>query len=290
MSPHEPAALEAQLLLTGLVIGESPRWHDDHLWFAHWGTGEIVAVDLDGNSEVVGQGPPGLGWSIDWLPDGRLLVTGQELMRREPDGSMVRHADLSAVAEHGWNEIVVDGRGNIYLNGVGFRFGEEEFQPGIIALVTPDGSARQVADGIAFPNGMVVTPDNSTLIVSESFAGRLTAFDIAADGSLSNRRVWADGLGPDGICIDAEGAVWTGSGANACVRVRDGGEMLERVELDRAPFACMLGGPDGRTLFVMAQEWRMSESSADNMARLTKGPRTGRVLTVPAPAAGAGCP
>ncbi|HEY6775527.1 MAG TPA: SMP-30/gluconolactonase/LRE family protein [Thermoleophilaceae bacterium] len=276
--------------MTGRVIGESPRWHDDRLWFAHWGTGEIVAVDLDGNSEVVGQGPPGLGWSIDWLPDGRLLVTGQELMRREPDGSMVRHADLSAVAEHGWNEIVVDGRGNIYLNGVGFRFGEEEFQPGIIALVTPDGSARQVADGIAFPNGMVVTPDNSTLIVSESFAGRLTAFDIAADGSLSNRRVWADGLGPDGICIDAEGAVWTGSGANACVRVRDGGEMLERVELDRAPFACMLGGPDGRTLFVMAQEWRMSESSADNMARLTKGPRTGRVLTVPAPAAGAGCP
>jgi sugar lactone lactonase YvrE len=290
MSPHEPAALEAQLLLTGLVIGESPRWHDDRLWFAHWGTGEIVAVDLDGNSEVVGQGPPGLGWSIDWLTDGRLLVTGQELMRREPDGSMVRHADLSAVAEHGWNEIVVDGRGNIYLNGVGFRFGEEAFQPGIIALVTPDGSARRVADGMAFPNGMVVTPDNSTLVVSESFAGRLTAFDIAADGSLSNRRVWADGLGPDGICIDAEGAVWTGSGANACVRVRDGGEMLERVELDRAPFACMLGGPDGRTLFVMAQEWRMSESPADNMARLTKGPRTGRVLTVPAPAAGAGWP
>jgi sugar lactone lactonase YvrE len=290
MSPHEPAALEAQLLLTGLVIGESPRWHDDRLWFAHWGTGEIVAVDLDGNSEVVGQGPPGLGWSIDWLTDGRLLVTGQELMRREPDGSMVRHADLSAVADHGWNEIVVDGRGNIYLNGVGFRFGEEAFQPGIIALVTPDGSARRVADGMAFPNGMVVTPDNSTLVVSESFAGRLTAFDIAADGSLSNRRVWADGLGPDGICIDAEGAVWTGSGANACVRVRDGGEMLERVELDRAPFACMLGGPDGRTLFVMAQEWRMSESPADNMARLTKGPRTGRVLTVPAPAAGAGWP
>jgi sugar lactone lactonase YvrE len=290
MSPHEPAALEAQLLLTGLVIGESPRWHDDRLWFAHWGTGEIVAVDLDGNSEVVGQGPPGLGWSIDWLTDGRLLVTGQELMRREPDGSMVRHADLSAVADHGWNEIVVDGRGNIYLNGVGFRFGEEAFQAGIIALVTPDGSARRVADGMAFPNGMVVTPDNSTLVVSESFAGRLTAFDIAADGSLSNRRVWADGLGPDGICIDAEGAVWTGSGANACVRVRDGGEMLERVELDRAPFACMLGGPDGRTLFVMAQEWRMSESPADNMARLTKGPRTGRVLTVPAPAAGAGWP
>jgi sugar lactone lactonase YvrE len=276
--------------MTGLVIGESPRWHEDRLWFSHWGVGEIVAVDLEGNSEVVGHGPPGLGWSIDWLLDDRLLVTGGELMRREPDGSMVRHADLSAVADHRWNEIVVDGRGNIYVNGVGFRFGEEEFQPGILALVTPDGSARQVADGLAFPNGMVVTPDNSTLIVSESFAGRLTAFDIAADGSLSNRRVWADGVGPDGICIDAEGAVWTGSGANACVRVREGGEALERVELDRTPFACMLGGPDGRTLFMMAQEWRGPDSVADNIARLTTGPRTGQVLTATAPAAGAGWP
>jgi sugar lactone lactonase YvrE len=290
MSSREPAVLGAQPLLTGLVIGESPRWHEDRLWFSHWGMGEIVAVDLEGNSEVVGHGPPGLGWSIDWLPDGRLLVTGGELMRREPDGSMVRHADLSAVADHRWNEIVVDGRGNIYVNGVGFRFGEEEFQPGILALVTPDGSARQVADGLAFPNGMVVTPDNSTLIVSESFAGRLTAFDIAADGSLSNRRVWADGVGPDGICIDAEGAVWTGSGANACVRVREGGEVLERVELDRTPFACMLGGPDGRTLFMMAQEWHGPDSVADNIARLTTGPRTGQVLTATAPAAGAGWP
>jgi sugar lactone lactonase YvrE len=290
MSSREPTVLEPQPLLTGLVIGESPRWHEDRLWFSHWGVGEIVAVDLEGNSEVVGHGPPGLGWSIDWLPDDRLLVTGGELVRREPDGSMVRHADLSAVADHRWNEIVVDGRGNIYVNGVGLRVGEEEFQPGILALVTPDGSARQVADGLAFPNGMVVTPDNSTLIVSESFAGRLTAFDIAADGSLSNRRVWADGVGPDGICIDAEGAVWTGSGANACVRVREGGEVRERVELDRTPFAGMLGGPDGRTLFMMAQEWRAPDSVADNIARLTTGPRTGQVLTATAPAAGTGWP
>jgi len=282
--------IEPKVLLDGLVIGESPRWHDDRLWFAHWGPGEIVAVDLDGNSEVVAQGPPGLGWSMDWLPDGRLLVTGEELMRREPDGSMVRHADLSAIADHGWNEIVVDSRGNTYLNGMEFRFGAEEFRPGIIALVTPDGSARQVADGIAFPNGMVVTPDGSTLIISESFAAKLTAFDVAEDGGLSNRRDWAGGVGPDGICMDAEGAIWTGSGGAGCMRIRDGGEILDRVELDLMPFACMLGGPDGRTLFIMAADWHMGEDPAENMARLTTGPRTGQVLSAQAPSPHAGCP
>jgi sugar lactone lactonase YvrE len=290
MTSSEPMTHDAQVLLEDLVIGESPRWHEGRLWFAHWGTREIVAVDLDGNREVVGHGPDGLGWSIDWLHDGRLLVTGPELLRREPGGEMVRHADLGAVAGHGWNEIVVDGRGNIYLDGVGFRFGQEEFRPGIIALVTPDGAARQVAEDIAFPNGMVVTPDNSTLIVSESFGRTLTAFDIAADGGLSNRRVWAEGIGPDGICLDADGAVWTQSGGNSCVRVREGGEILNRVDLDRSPFACMLGGPDGRTLFITAQEWRLSDSPADNIARLTTGPRTGRVLAAPAPAPRAGWP
>jgi sugar lactone lactonase YvrE len=285
-----PSMIEPKELLEDLVIGESPRWHDDRLWFAHWGTGQIVAVDLDGAREVVAEGPPGLGWSIDWLSDGRLLVTGEELMRREPDGSMVRHADLSAIADHGWNEIVVDRRGNIYVNGMGFRFGAEEFRPGIIALVTPDGSAREVANGIAFPNGMVVTPDGSSLIISESFAGKLTAFDIAEDGGLSNRRDWASGVGPDGICIDAEGAIWTGSGGAGCVRIGEGGEILDRVELDLMPFACMLGGPDGRTLFIMAADWHMGEDPADNMARLTTGPRTGRVLTVQAPAPHAGRP
>jgi sugar lactone lactonase YvrE len=275
------------------VIGESPRRHEERLWFANWGTEEIVAVDLDGNAEVVAEGAPGLGWSIDWLPDGRLLVTGEGLMRREPDGSMVRHADLSVLGVNDFNEIVVDGRGNIYVNGgCDFEPGEGD-APGIIALVTPNRSVRQVADRIAFPNGMAVTPDNSTLIVAESFARRLTAFDIADDGELSNRRVWADGVGPDGICMDAEGAIWTGVGefgANLVGRVRAGGEVIDRVQLDMPCFACMLGGEDGKTLFMLAADWRMSESPADNIARLTAGPRTGRLLTAPAPAPGVGWP
>jgi sugar lactone lactonase YvrE len=293
MSSQEPPVLEAQPLLSDLVIGESPRWHEDRLWFANWGTGEIVAVDLEGRSEIVGEGPSGLGWSIDWLPDGRLIVTGRGLMRMEPDGSMVRHADLSGLDVNDFNEIVVDGRGNIYVNGgCDFEPGDGE-APGIIALVTPDGSVRQVADGIAFPNGMAVTPDNSTLIIAESFAARLTMFDISDDGGLSNRRVWADGVGPDGICVDAEGAIWTGvgeMGENLVGRVREGGEVLERVQLDMPCFACMLGGKDRQTLFMLVADWRIADGFADNIARLTKGPRTGQLLTAPAPAPGVGWP
>jgi sugar lactone lactonase YvrE len=292
MATHTPTDDEPRVLLDGLAYVESPRWHDGRLWFAHWGAGEVVAVDLEGRAEVVAPGPPRLGWSIAWLPDGRLLVTGDELLRQEPDGSMVRHADLTGVADHGWNEIVVDGRGNIYLDGFGFDFlGGGKPEPGIIALVTPDGSARQVAGDIEFPNGMVVTPDNSTLIISESFAGQLTAFDIAEDGSLSNRRVWADGLGPDGICLDAEGAVWcqsadtfahTGDGGRpqgAAIRVREGGDELDRFEHDRAIFACMLGGPDGRTLFMAAADWRGTDGVDQALAD-----RTGQILVAPAPA------
>jgi len=225
------------------------------------------------------------------LPDGRLLVVSARegrLLRREPDGSLVTHADLSGLSDPpAGNELVVDGRGNAYINGGGFDLmAGEEFAPGIVALVTPDGSARQVADGIAFPNGMLVTADNSTLIVAESYAKRLTAFNIAADGSLSNRRVWAelqDGV-PDGICLDADNAVWYGDVPNKrCVRVREGGEVLQTVELDRGCFACALGGANRRTLFMMATEW-------NGPANMFDEPRTGQVLTVEAPTAGAGWP
>jgi sugar lactone lactonase YvrE len=283
---------ELRTLMTDIAFGESPRWHDDRLWFADWGAQEVVALDLDGASEVMVRVRfPSFPMCIDWLPDGRLLIVSArdgQLLRREPDGSLVTHADLSALSEkgHPWNEIVVDGRGNAYINNQGFEFPGGEFAPGTVALLTPDGSARQVADGIAFPNGMAVTPDNSTLICAESYGKRLTAFDITADGSLSNRRVWADlddGV-PDGICVDAEGAVWYGDVPNKrCVRVREGGEVLQTIELDRGCFACMLGGADKRTLFMVATEWSGTANMAD-------GPRTGQVLTVEAAAPGAGWP
>ena len=195
-------------------------------------------------------------------------------------------------AEQGGNEIVVDARGNIYINGADFNFtGGEAPRPGYIKLITLDGRLRQVAGDIQFPNGMAITPDNRTLIISESFAGRLTAFDIGADGSLSGRRVFAEGLGPDGICLDADGAVWVGTAEYSIVRVAEGGEVLQRVELaeNRAPFALMLGGPDRRTLFIMTAEWRKADGLA-NLQRLAEGPRTGEILALPVAVPGAGRP
>lgn len=276
-------------LTTGLVMGESPRWHDERLWLADWGTQQVVAVDLDGTSEVVIEVETA-PISIDWLPDGRLLVvSGGEgrLLRREPDGSLVAHADLAPLSTHAWNEIVVDRRGNAYVNTIGFDFATgQDAASGSVALVRPDGSTRLVADGVSFPNGMALTPDDTTLILAESYANRLTAFDVDPDGGLSNRRVWAD-LGdgyPDGICLDAEGAVWYADVPNRrCVRVREGGEVLQTVDVDRGCFACMLGGPGGTTLFVVAAEWSGPES-------MVGGEPTGRVLTVEAPAPGAGRP
>jgi sugar lactone lactonase YvrE len=280
---------EPTVLLSGLGIPESPRWHEGRLWFCNWIDRQVVAVDLDGKPEVMLTRDPDshpMGYSIDWLPDGRLLATGDKLRRQEPDGSM------TVLAEQHANEIVVDGPGNIYLNGADFNFvAGEAPKPGWIKLVMPDGELRQVADDIQFPNGMVVTPDNRTLIISESFAGRLTAFDIDADGGLSNRRVFADGLAPDGICLDAEGAVWVSTGFSIA-RVAEGGEVLQRVELpeNRAPFALMLGGADRRTLFILTAEWRPADDHVINLDRLANGPRTGEVLTMPVPVPGAGRP
>jgi sugar lactone lactonase YvrE len=274
---------EPQTLMTGIAFGESPRWHDGRLWFSDWVAQEIIAVDPEGNSEVILHVPfPSIPMCIDFLPDGRLLVISSHeklLLRREADGSLTTHTDLRNLSNFGFNEIVVDGRGNIYINGGGFNLmAGEKFAPGIIALITPSGSARQVADGIAFPNGMVVTPDNSTLIIAESYGKKLTAFDIAVDGSLLNRRVWADLVDgvPDGICLDAENAIWYADVPNKrCVRVREGGEVLQTINLDRGCFSCALGGADMRTLFMVATEWRGPQHMTEKL-------RTGQILTTEA--------
>jgi sugar lactone lactonase YvrE len=283
---------EPHLLANDLVIGESARWHDGRMWLSNWGAQEILAFDLDGQREVVTRVPTTIPFSIDWLPDGQLLVVAgpeQRLLRHEPDGSLIDHADMSGLPG-GLNEIVVDGRGTIYVNGGNDFYPDEGVAPGFIAAITPDGVVRQVAGEIAFPNGMAVTDDNSTLIIAESFAGKLTAFDISEDGGLDNRRTFAEVLA-DGICMDAEGAVWTPSwydNGPCCIRVAEGGEVLDRVPLGQAGFACALGGPQGRTLFMLSADWHMGEDFMDNLKRLTEGPRTGQLhtTTVAVPSAG----
>ncbi len=268
-----------QLLLTGLTFGESPRWHAGQLWVSDWGTRELLTISPQGEREVMVKLPFSSFQPIcmDWLPDGRLLIVSSaegRLLCRQPDGSLATYADLSQLSDKAWNEIVVDGRGNTYVNGE------------VLALVNPDGAVRQVATDFAFPNGMAITPDNATLLLAESHGKRLTAFDIASDGTLSHRRVWAD-LGdgvPDGICLDAEGAVWYADVPNKrCSRVREGGEVLQTLSLDRGCFACIFGGEDHKTLFLVTREWHGMEKAADNT-------QTGQVLAIEAPVADAGWP
>ena len=277
---------ELRVIVSDLVFPESPRWRNGRLWVSDWGAHEVHALDLEGGDEVVAR-IDSFPMCIDHLPDGRLLVVSsrdRRVLRRQADGSLVTHADLGSIDEHAWNDIVVDGRGNAYVNNIGFDFPGGEFAPGLVALITPDGAARKVADGLAFPNGMAVTPDNATLIVAESYGQTLTAFDIAADGDLSNRRTWAEvDDHPDGICLDADGAVWYADvGTSRCVRVRQGGDVLGSIELDRGCFACVLGGPDRRTLFMAVNEWAGPQAMTDA--------RRGQVIATEAPAPGVGWP
>ena len=260
---------EAEVLMEGIVFGESPRWHDGRLWFSDWGAHQVIALDPDGSHEVV-VSVASFPMCIDFLPDGQLLVVNsaqRRLLRREPDGSLVTHADLSGVSAKPWNDIVVDDRGFAYVNSIGFDFPGGEFAPGLVVLATPDGNVRQVAGDVAFPNGMAITPDGGTLIVAESYAGR----------------VWAETPGdhPDGICIDAEGAVWYADVGNQhCVRVREAGEMLATVTLDRGAFACALSRGQDPHLFVVGQNFGGPQSAQPS----------GQVVAFPAPAPGAGKP
>ena len=282
-----------QTLTTGRGLLESPRWFGDRLWFADWTAGQVLTIDDAGQPEVVAE-HRSLPLCFDVLPDGSpLIVSGPQraLLRLGSDGALTAYAGLADLSPYGGNDIVIDGRGNTYVNNVNADFGAVTppglAAPGFVALVTPDGQARVVADDLSFPNGMVVTPDNGTLIVADSYRHQLVAFAIAPDGTLSGRRAWAD-LGddaPDGISLDAEGAVWYASvPGQHCVRVAEGGQVLDTVEFDRGAFACMLGGPNRRTLFVVGARW----PGAQNL--MTHTDWDGTVWSMPAPAAGAGWP
>jgi sugar lactone lactonase YvrE len=273
---------ETRLVVEGLGFPESTRWREGRVWLCNWGAGEVLAVTVDGEREVMARlAPETLPFSIDWLPDGRLLVIDgpqRQLLRQEPDGALDVIADLTHLGSGPFNELVVDAAGNAYVNG----------GPGAVVCVQPDGGVRQVADGLKWPNGMAVVDDGRTLLVADSHAQQLVAFDREDDGTLSRRRVWAElEHAPDGICSDADGAVWVASvPGRHCVRVREGGDVLDTVTVDRGCFACMLGGQDGRTLFIAAAEWRGME------AAMSDGPGlTGRLLAAPGqPAPHAGRP
>lgn len=240
----------AEVFASGIQMGESPRWHDGRFWMCDWLAGEVLTFDDDGNREVVAR-VDGLPFSIDWLPDGRLVAATR--------GGVVAGPALDPYGASGqpFNEIVVDAAGRAWVDMPG-SMPSEEPKPGIVAVVLADGTSRQVADDVLFPNGMAIIGD-STLILAESHADRLTAWTITEAGELIDRRVWAylgPGAAPDGICADAEGAIWYASvPEQRCSRVAEGGEVLATVEADRGCFGCMLGGDDGRTLYIVANHY-----------------------------------
>ncbi len=248
-----------QTLVANLVFPEAPRWHDGKLWFSDMNAQRVMTVDLSGNLETivtVPGGPSGLGW----LPDGRLLIVSMQerkLLRLDLHG-LDQAANLWDLASYHCNDMVVDHQGRAYIGNFGFDLNTgEQPRPAEIVLVSPDGPPRVAADNLMFPNGTVITPPGGTLIVAESFGQCLTAFDIESDGALTGRRTWAhlEGSTPDGICLDDQGAIWVASPFNyEVLRVQEGGTILDRIGMNARPYACMLGGEDGRTLFILTSE------------------------------------
>jgi sugar lactone lactonase YvrE len=290
--PDQRPDHDQTVLRGGMGLVESPRWHAGRLWFADWIAGQIIAIDDRGDAEVV-VSHESLPLCFDFLPDGRLLlVSNQRMALLTHEGAeLVEYADLSSLSPHGFNDIVVDGRGNAYVNTGNFEFSagppDGPVQPGFVALVRPGGTPEVVADDIAFPNGMAVTADNATLVVADSYRHHLVGWDIAPDGSLSGRRIWAD-LGdaaPDGICLDADGAAWYADVPHqVCVRVAQEGAVQETVGLDRGGFACMLSRGAEPSLYVTAARW-------PGMAGLAGHAEwDGQVVRIPASVPGAGWP
>jgi sugar lactone lactonase YvrE len=285
--------MEPRVVREGLGFGEGPRWHDGRLWYSDFYDHAVHALAPDGSDErvvEVARQPSGLGW----LPDGRLLVVSmidRRLLRREADGSLVLHADLSDLATWHCNDMVVDRAGRAYVGNFGFDFetvGQEGGSvpvPAVLARVDPDGTVSVAAEDLVFPNGTVITPDGATLVIAETGANKLTAFDVATDGSLSGRRVWADlaerQILPDGICLDAEGAIWIANAFSPTVlRVGEGGTILQEVTFSQPCFACMLGGADGRDLYAASAPTAISHEAAANHAGRIE------VVTVDVPHAG----
>ncbi len=276
-------------ILGDLAFPEGPRWRDGALWFSDMHAHEVVRLMPDGQRQTAASfdGPvSGLGW----LPAGHMLVVSmadRRVLRQQADGRFVLHGDLSGIATGLANDMVVDSHGNAFVGNFGFSLHPpEEPRPARLARIAPDGKTSIAAENLMFPNGMVITPDGSALIVGESFSRVLTAFDHGRDGALTNRRVWAALPGkalPDGICLDAEGAIWVASPSTSeVIRVREGGEVLARVPTEQLAIACMLGGADRRTLYVLTAE------STDPAA--CKAGRTARIQTMRVDAPGAGCP
>lgn len=289
-----------QTLAEGIYFGEGPRWHQGRLWFSDFYSSRVCSVGLEGDlrTELELEGrPSGLGW----MPDGSLLVVRMELRavwRRWPDGRFERHAHLADHSAFLCNDMVVDGRGRAWVGNFGFDLDAELHARGaesviadhpqtVLALVQPDGTVSDAAPGerFSFPNGMVITPDGSTLIVGETLGGCLTAFDIGADGTLSGRREYAPTWPrvPDGICLDATGAVWIANPlAPECALIAPGGEVLEVIETGLPCYACMLGGPEGKHLF-------MAVAPSSDATEAAKAPR-GKVLVAEVDASRAGWP
>jgi sugar lactone lactonase YvrE len=244
------------IVLDGLAFPEGPRWHDDRLWFSDQHAKHVHAMDVDGKDEIIVE-VPGQPSGLGWLPDGRMLVVGMHdrAVHRLEGGALVLHADLSALAPGQCNDMVVDKTGRAYVGNFGFdMYAGAEPRATCVIAVEPDGAARVAADGLGFPNGSVITPDGKTLLVGESMGGQIRAFEIGPDGSLSNPRVWAKlhGATVDGMCLDADGAIWAACPFTGRVqRVLEGGDIAEEIKVTHpGAFACMLGGPDRRTLYI----------------------------------------